>query len=223
MKNVLVVFAGGSGRRMLPLTSETNKVLLKYRGSTILMWCLKPFFELGFKNITLLTSHYAENVEAYAKENFPDNTQLNFIKGELSINSRIRKILPIPEEGLITLHGNIVLKQRTVTSFIKKIETFNGDFLLLTSKRKENFFSGHPYCFEKNGIKKCQLGFPNEKQENLRCCIGLNYMSKNTLKLIQELPDCFVPENLLVQELIDFEELNTNALVKHFEKPKDLI
>ncbi len=219
----LVVFAGGNGERMLPKTKNTNKVLLEYYSKPIIQHCLTPFIKLGIKDIIVLTSYMAVEVEKTVSNfEFP-HVEYSFIRGDINLNSRIRRVdVNEEDKGVLTVHGNIIISEEIVSIFLNSLDNYRGDFLLLSSETTENFHMGHPFVFEEFGKKKCVLGYPKNPINNLKCCIGLNYMSYKSVNLIKSNLGYSIPEDLIINQDVDFETVNTDKAIKHFENVSDL-
>lgn len=219
----LVVFAGGIGRRMSSLTAETNKVLLPYRNEPIIDQALRPFLDLGFRHLTFLTSCFAEQVEDHVRGTIGDDVNVKFIRGDINLNSRVKQVVARNGKGFVTLHGNIILNKESILEFLGRLSNYTGDFLALSSGNEENFASGHPFTFTSREMRLCSLGKPETSLDELRCLVGLNYMSVNAVGEIDGLEQSRVPEDLLIEQLVEFEEVITNHKVKHFENEQDMI
>ena len=58
-----VILAGGQGTRLLPLTTETPKPLVKLGDKTIIEYLLIQLSKSGFNEITLAVNHKADMIE----------------------------------------------------------------------------------------------------------------------------------------------------------------
>ena len=72
-----MILAAGFGKRMLPLTSNLPKPLLKINGITLFENTISFLQSLGCKQIVVNTHYKHEHfVEAIRKNNFMKNTEL---------------------------------------------------------------------------------------------------------------------------------------------------
>ena len=79
IKNKVVIMAGGVGQRMLPLTKETPKPLLRVGEKPILGTILHNLCEYGFEDIYLMVNYLSDKIEEYVNSiNFA--SKINVIK-----------------------------------------------------------------------------------------------------------------------------------------------
>jgi MurNAc alpha-1-phosphate uridylyltransferase len=57
------IFAAGCGTRMMPLTSNTPKPLLKVGGKRLIEWHLEALFDAGIRDVVINTSYLADQFE----------------------------------------------------------------------------------------------------------------------------------------------------------------
>lgn len=67
-----IILASGSGSRLLPLTKEVPKCLLKVDGKTILDIEIGNLINSGIKDIIITTGYQAEKIEEYINSKYPD-------------------------------------------------------------------------------------------------------------------------------------------------------
>lgn len=60
-----MILAAGFGRRMLPLTQEKPKPLIKISGRPLIDWVLQPLIDLGVERFIVNVHYFASQVEAY--------------------------------------------------------------------------------------------------------------------------------------------------------------
>ena len=66
----VIIMAAGRATRMLPLTKNMPKCLLKLNKKTILQHQIDILKKCGIKNIVIITGHHAEKIEKlYGKKN----------------------------------------------------------------------------------------------------------------------------------------------------------
>jgi dTDP-glucose pyrophosphorylase len=63
-----VIFAGGKGTRMLPLTKETNKVLIPVNGKPFLWYVIDAVRKVGVKDIGIIVNYKKEKIADFLRE-----------------------------------------------------------------------------------------------------------------------------------------------------------
>ncbi len=63
-----VILAAGKGTRMLPLTENIPKVLVKINGKPFLYWLIKNLLHAGFNDFCLVVGYQKEKIETFLKE-----------------------------------------------------------------------------------------------------------------------------------------------------------
>lgn len=62
MTSTALIFAAGQGKRMLPLTANTPKPLLKVAGKELIVWHLERLAQLGIKKVVVNTNYLAQQL-----------------------------------------------------------------------------------------------------------------------------------------------------------------
>ena len=116
--NEAMIFAAGFGKRMLPLTINTPKPLLRINNKSIISYQIERLLELNFKNI-LVNGHHL----------------FNKLKDELKIYSPLVKV--IYEEEILETGGGLLslIKKKKFKDPISPKLLINGDIFW---KRKKN-------------------------------------------------------------------------------------
>ncbi|MFL2689911.1 MAG: sugar phosphate nucleotidyltransferase, partial [Gammaproteobacteria bacterium] len=71
-----MILAAGYGKRLLPLTKDTPKPLLKVGNKTLIERNINNLLESGFSEIVINVSHLSKLIEGHVKEKFPKNNIL---------------------------------------------------------------------------------------------------------------------------------------------------
>ena len=66
-----MILAAGYGKRLLPLTKDTPKPLLKVGNKTLIERNINNLLESGFSEIVINVSHLSKLIEVHVKEKFP--------------------------------------------------------------------------------------------------------------------------------------------------------
>jgi len=142
MTDTLLIYAAGFGKRMMPLTQNCPKPLLKIAGKPMLYHCLDLAAKFPFKKI-YINSHYladqiSQAVNAY-KRQYKGTAEINVLHEEVicETGGTIKKfynffkdkdaIFTINSDSLITTQGNIWQEM------VKKWDPQKMDFLICIS------------------------------------------------------------------------------------------
>ena len=106
--NEAMIFAAGFGKRMLPLTKNTPKPLLRINNKSIISYQIERLLELNFKNI-LVNGHHL----------------FNKLKDELKIYSPLVKV--IYEEEILETGGIVKFNKEKFKDPISPKLLINGD------------------------------------------------------------------------------------------------
>jgi NDP-sugar pyrophosphorylase family protein len=95
----IVIMAGGMGKRLLPITKDIPKAMIKLDGEPMIQIIIKKFIKFGFVNFYISVNYLKEKIINYLKSGKKLGVQINYIKekkplgtiGSLSLLNRISK------------------------------------------------------------------------------------------------------------------------------------
>ena len=67
-----MILAAGYGKRLMPLTKDTPKPLLKVGNQSLIKRNINYLIKNGFSEIVINVSHLGELVQQHVEDNFPD-------------------------------------------------------------------------------------------------------------------------------------------------------
>ncbi|MAR95958.1 MAG: nucleotidyl transferase [Gammaproteobacteria bacterium] len=67
-----MILAAGYGKRLMPLTKDTPKPLLKVGNKSLIQRNINYLIKNGFSEIVINISHFGELVQQHVEDNFPD-------------------------------------------------------------------------------------------------------------------------------------------------------
>ena len=215
----IAIYAGGRGRRMMPLTSSTNKVLLPYKGSSILSHAVKPFIEIGFRKFVVFVGYQKKKVCNSLLSIFPNDAEYHIVEHKGNFSNGLKRASELFSlNNFVTLHGNIILPKKEIEDFFSSHKV-SSDFHLMISDRKYNDHVGHPYVVQKPNTRIiCQLG----QSPSGKCVLGLNIQSKKVIGILPNYPNCHVPETVIGKADLDVSLHEVKFTMKHFENESDL-
>ncbi len=102
-KNTVFLMAGGKGTRLLPLTKNTPKPLLKIKGIPIIEKIILNFKNQGFKNFIISVNYLGHKIEKYLGNGKNLNVNIDYIHekkylgtaGSLSLINLKKTLFPI--------------------------------------------------------------------------------------------------------------------------------
>ena len=110
--NPVLLMAGGLGKRLLPLTENTPKPLIKIGGRPILENILLQLISNGFSNFYFSTNYHAEKFEKYFKDGPDWGVNIKYIREEKPMGTA-GSISLLPEKitkPLLVINGDILTK-----------------------------------------------------------------------------------------------------------------
>ena len=111
LNNPIVIMAGGYGTRLLPLTKDTPKPLLKVGNTPILESIIKRFIDFGFHNFFISTHYKTEMIKDYFQEGTEWNVTIQYIEEKEPLGTAgALTLLPgdLPNLPLILMNGDLV-------------------------------------------------------------------------------------------------------------------
>ena len=102
-KNTVFLMAGGKGTRLMPLTRQTPKPLLKIKGTPIIEKIILNFRRQGFKNFVISVNYLGHKIKKYLKKGEKLKVNIDYINekkylgtaGSLSLINFKKNIFPI--------------------------------------------------------------------------------------------------------------------------------
>lgn len=109
--NPVIVLAGGLGQRLLPLTENTPKPMLKIKDRPILEIMLKHLGAFGFRNIIISVNYHGNQIKEHFRDGSDLGLNISYLEekiqlgtaGSLSLAGKI-------EEPCIVVNGDILSK-----------------------------------------------------------------------------------------------------------------
>ncbi len=108
-----LILASGIGKRLMPLTKDIPKCLLRIDGESILGYELKMLSESGIQDIIITTGPHKEKVREFVKQNFPSLNVTYVHNSKYSCTNYIysmwltRDVID-NDDDLVLLHGDLV-------------------------------------------------------------------------------------------------------------------
>ena len=138
-KFTLMILAAGYGIRMLPLTKNKPKPLLKIKNNTLLENTIIFFEKLGCNKFIINTHYLHEQIEIFIKKKFPKkniilNHEINILNTGGGIKNSIKYF---NNENLVVTNSDIFWDENNkqdVMDFIQDIDNIEACSILLLQK-----------------------------------------------------------------------------------------
>ena len=79
IENIVLIMAGGFGKRLWPLTSDTPKPMIKIGEKPILEKIIEGFIIHGFKNFIISTHYLPKKIKSYFKDGKKWNINISYL------------------------------------------------------------------------------------------------------------------------------------------------
>ncbi|REG87223.1 nucleotidyltransferase family protein [Winogradskyella sediminis] len=129
----VVIMAGGKGERLMPLTKNTPKPLLKIGHKPIIEYSTDRLASFGVTHINITTNYLSEQIISYFKNNNPHNIQFNYIKESKTLGTigALKLIENFKNDYILVMNADLLTNINFQALFNHFIET-QGDALIAT-------------------------------------------------------------------------------------------
>ena len=121
-----VILAAGKGSRLMPLTAEIPKALVRVQGRPILLWEIQGLHRLGVEEILVLTGHRSERIESLLGPSF-QGTTLRYLFNPFYETASNASTLGLAEEflkgGGLIVEGDVVWGETFQRALQKGLES----------------------------------------------------------------------------------------------------
>lgn len=225
IKNAVII-CGGKGSRMGGEYSYTQKCLLPISGKAILSYIIESLVKNKINNITLLTNHFADDVDNFLKTiNIPDLNIYTKRSNSEGTTGALKELNGEIDEPFIYCHGNIIFPYKWISNLLRIYSLKKPTALFAASPI--SLISTHPHIIGRNN-KINQIIFPNGNRIPYKslCTLELTIFSSkifNILKIANDssrLCEIFLDQNILNKYNLMYYEVN--GMWIHIEIPNDL-
>ncbi len=124
-----IILAAGRGKRLIPLTDNMPKCLLKVGNRRIIEYQLESLSRVGIKDIVIVTGHLAENIKEFCGNSFKYVHNYNYLKTDNLFSLWIaRNEL---KKEFIYLYSDMLFEPK----ILKKLVSFRGDFVFVVEEK----------------------------------------------------------------------------------------
>lgn len=152
-----VIMAGGKGTRLLPLTEQTPKPLLKVGNKPIIEYNTDRLASYGIRNINITVNYLGEQIVDYFKDNNKHQIDFNYIKEDRPLGTiGALKLIENFNNDYILLMNSDLLTNADFEDIFNNFLIKEGDALVATIPYKVNI----PY-----GVVETKAGYVTNIKE----------------------------------------------------------
>ena len=117
-----MILASGIGKRMMPLTNDLPKCLIKLNGKTVLGHELDHILFFGIKNVIITTGYFEEKIKRFVKKNYP-KLKVIYVKnekyGKTNYIYSMFKAKGAIDDDILLLHSDMVFEKTVLKRLLK--------------------------------------------------------------------------------------------------------
>ncbi|NIA29851.1 MAG: NTP transferase domain-containing protein [Actinobacteria bacterium] len=163
-----IILAAGFGTRLLPLTKEVPKALIRLAGKPLLEILLKKMLTSGFDEIAVNVHHHADKIQSYLDDFMQNHKARIYVSYEpevLDTGGGIKKMIPLlGMDEPILVHNVDIISNIDLHELFEKHKRLNPDVTLVVQQRKTD-----RYLLFDESMQFCGRGQPDLQGKNLIC------------------------------------------------------
>ncbi|MBU2928979.1 sugar phosphate nucleotidyltransferase [Winogradskyella psychrotolerans] len=180
----VVIMAGGKGERLMPLTKNTPKPLLKIGNKPVIEHITNHLASYGISNITITVNYLSDQIIAYFEDHNTHQITFNYIKESKSLGTigGLKLIDSLKKDYILVMNADL-LTNVNFESLFKDFEATESDALITTVPY--NVVIPHDVVETKNG---CVTALKEKHTSLYNLNAGIYLFKKECLT--------YIPENL---------------------------
>jgi NDP-sugar pyrophosphorylase family protein len=116
-----VILAGGKGLRMLPLTKEIPKAMVRLKGKPLLEWIILELKKAGVNKLAIVVGYKKEKIIEYFGKSFA-NLPITYVEQKRALGTAHAllqaKDIAKDEKQFIVCHGDVIAKSADIKRLI---------------------------------------------------------------------------------------------------------
>ena len=175
----MIIMAGGKGKRLMPLTKNTPKALVKINGKPILENIILKARNEGIKNFNLVTFHMHNKIFKYFKNGKKLGVKIRYTREKNPLGTAGGIILLKPKKNKIFIVSNCDIITNLNYVDVINFHKINKNKVTIASK----FFKlNNPYGVIKLDNLKNVIKIDEKPSENNLISAGVYVLNSNVLK-----------------------------------------
>ena len=201
MLNQAVIFCGGFGKRLMPITKKIPKPMVYVNGKPFLFYLIQQCKSNGIKKILLLCGYKSEIIRKYfgSGKKLGITIQYHINPPQIETYKRIYDARSFLEKNFLLLYSDnyCSLNLHDLYSNYKKLKS--KLIISVCKKRKGNII------VDKKNMKISKYFFVKNKKADF---VDIGYMIVNKKNLITNYPNTNVPFNFFINKLANKKKVN---------------
>lgn len=161
-----IILAAGFGTRLLPLTKDFPKALIKVAGKPLLEILLNKMLASGFDEIAVNVHHHADKIQSYLDDFMKNHKAKIYVSYEpeiLDTGGGIKKMISlIRADEPVLVHNVDIISNINLHELFEKHKRLNSDVSLAVQQRKTD-----RYLLFDESMQFCGRGLPDKQTKNL--------------------------------------------------------
>jgi len=125
-----VIFAGGKGKRLMPLTNTIPKPMMPISGKPLLVWTIEALERAGVKDILILVGHLKEDIMNYFGKGDRFGVRIKYVEQKEQLGTadalRYTKKFIGKDKRFLLLYGDIVFDNDLIQGLMSSIYSNNN-------------------------------------------------------------------------------------------------
>ena len=192
----VVLMAGGRGSRLMPLTQDTPKPLLKVGSKPLLERQIELLIGQGFRRFYISLNYLGHMIEQYFGDGSKFSIEIDYLREDKPLGTAgALALLQSSDRPLVVMNGDIITK----TNFAAMLAYFRDEGVAATMGVREYLYTVPYGCVRINGAAIAEF----EEKPTFRHLInaGIYVLSPEALSLLKRNEYCDMPT--LFQAVID--------------------
>jgi len=109
-ENQVILMAGGTGKRLLPLTKNTPKPMLRFGDKPVLEILLERLADSGFRRFTISVNYLADQIRSHFKDGSRWGVELDYLQEDRPLGTvgSLGLLSPTPQHPLLVVNGDVL-------------------------------------------------------------------------------------------------------------------
>lgn len=179
----MIIMAGGKGKRLMPLTKNTPKALVKVNGKPILENIILKAKNEGIRNFNLITFHMHDKIYKYFKDGKKLGVKIKYIREKIPLGTAGGiTLLKLKKNKILIVSNCDIVTNLNYTDVVNFHKT-NRNKVTISSK----FFKlDNPYGVIRLDKLKNVIKIDEKPSENNLISAGVYVLNSNILKHFQK-------------------------------------
>lgn len=185
--NQAVILAGGKGTRILPLSSDTPKPLLKIAGKPVMQYQIEACRASNIENIFIVIGYLGWKIKKYFGDGSKFGVKVNYILGEQEVSASILKLKQIlKQKPFVLFLGDIFIKEIKLQQSINKLKYESADGVIVATRalKLEEVKKNFSIAVNAEGLVLEVIEKPKAPKDRIKG-LGVYFLNRNIFSAIK--------------------------------------